>query len=183
MLLAVTSYFSFCCLNSDLPTHYHHFTDLFSCIDLSFCSSSHVLTFTWSRISSFFESDHYPILLPEVHPSPIPSGSSRWNFDPANWSEFSLPTEISTPFSSFASIDTTIGFFNELILDSANNFIPPVSSSGKIHLPWWTPKCSVVSRAQKHTNLTLSTSLFLEATCFLPPDGHPSDILTLSAAC
>ena len=43
MLLSVTSDFSLCCLNSDLPTHYHHSADSFSCVDLSFCSSSVVL--------------------------------------------------------------------------------------------------------------------------------------------
>ena len=50
--------------------------------------------------------------------------------------------------SFFASVDAGLGFFNDLILYVANNFIPRISSSGKIHLPWWTPECSV-SRAKK----------------------------------
>ena len=47
-----------------------------------------------------------------------------------------MVTEISTSLSSFASVDATLGFFNDLILDAVNNFIPRVSSSGKIRLPW-----------------------------------------------
>ena len=70
------------------------------------------------------------IILSEVHPSPIPSGSSRWNFDRADCAGFSLTTEISTSLSYFASVDVALGFFNEPILDAANNFIPRVSSSG-----------------------------------------------------
>ena len=150
MLLSVASDFSLCCLNSGLPTHYHRSTDSFSCIDLSFCSSSVVLDFTWSRLPSFCGSDHYPILLSEVHPSPILSGSSRWNFDRADWAGFSLATEISTSLSSFAFVDAAFRFFNDLILDAATNFIPRVSSSGKIHLPRWNPDCSAVSSQKAH---------------------------------
>ena len=93
------------------------------------------------------------IILSQVHPSPIPSGSFRWNFDHADWARFSLATEIYTPLSSFASVDATLGFFNELILDAANNFIPRVSCSGKIRLPWWTPECSAVSLAKKRSDI------------------------------
>ena len=59
MLPSVTSDFSLCCLNCGFSTHYHLSTDSFSCIDLSFCSSSVVLDFTWSRLSSFCGSDHF----------------------------------------------------------------------------------------------------------------------------
>ena len=136
MLLSVASDFSLCCLNYGLPTHYHHSTDSFSCIDLSFCSSSVVIDFTWSRLSSFFGSDHYPIRLSEVHPSPLPSGSSRWNFDRVIGLGFPSPLKFSTPLSSSASVDVARGFFNDLILGAANNFFPRVSSSGNIRLPY-----------------------------------------------
>ena len=138
MLLSVTPDFSLYCLNSGLPTHYHRSTDSFSCIDLSSCSSV-ALDFIWSYLSSFFGSDHYPILLSEVHSSPLPSCNSRWNFDRTNWSRFSQATEISTPLSSFASVDTALAFFNGLILDAANNFIrlflPRVKSASHGELP------------------------------------------------
>ena len=94
MLLSVTSDFSLCCLNSGLPTYYHRSTDSFS--------SLVVLDFTRSRVPSFCGSDQYPIILSEVHPSLIPSGSSRWNFDREDWAGFSQATEISTSLSSFA---------------------------------------------------------------------------------
>ena len=110
ILLSVTS-FSLCCVNCGPPTHYPRSTDSFSCIDLSFCSSPVVLDFTWSCLPSFCGSDHYPILLSEIHPSPILSGSSRWNFDHADWAGFSLATEISTSLSSFAYVDAALGFF------------------------------------------------------------------------
>ena len=105
-------------------------------------------------ISSFFGSDHYPILLSEIHPSPLPSGSSRWNFDHADWAEFSLATEISTPLLSFATVDTAHGFFNHFIFDDVKNIILCVSSSFKICLPLWIPECTAVSREKK---LTLAT--------------------------
>ena len=55
MILSLTSEFSLCCLNFDLPMDYNRSTDSFSCIDLSFCSSSVVLDFIWCRLSSFFK--------------------------------------------------------------------------------------------------------------------------------
>ena len=104
MPLSVISDFSQCYLISGLPTHYHRSIYSFYCIDLSFCFSSVILDFTLPRLSSFFESDHYPILL-----SPLPSGSSRLNFDSADWSGVSA-TKIYTLLSSFASIDAALGF-------------------------------------------------------------------------
>ena len=52
-----------------------------------------------------------------------------------DWIGFSLANEIFKPPSPFGSLDAALGFFNDLILDAANNFIPHVSSLGKIHLP------------------------------------------------
>ena len=70
----------------------------------------------------------------EVRLSPIPSGSSRWNFDDrTDWAGFSLATEISTSLSSFSSVDAVLGFFNELTLGASNNTILHVSSSDNIH--------------------------------------------------
>ena len=128
MLYSVTFDFSLCCLNSGLPTHYYRSTDSFLCIDLSFGSSSILLHFTWSRLSSFFGSDIIRFFCLWIHPS-LPSGSSRWNFDCVNWAGFSLPTEVSTLLSSFASVNAALGFFNDLILDPANNLIPRVQGS------------------------------------------------------
>ena len=79
MLLSVTLDFYLCCLNSGLLTHYHRSTDSFSCISLFISYSFVVLNFTWSRLFFFFGSDHYPILLSQVHPYHLPSGSFRWN--------------------------------------------------------------------------------------------------------
>ena len=113
-------------------------TDSFLCIDLSFCFSSVVLDLTWSRLSSFFGSDYHLILMCEVHCSPLPSGSSHWPLK-------------TLYLSSFASLDAALGFFNDLILDAANNFILHVSSLGKLRLPCWTPKCSAVTQTKKCT--------------------------------
>ena len=88
-----------------------------------------------SRPPSFCGSDHYQFLLSEVHPSSTPFGSSRWNFDRADWAGFTLATETSTSLSSFASVNTAIGFFNDLTHDPLINFFKRVSSSGYIRLP------------------------------------------------
>ena len=74
------------------------------------------------------------------------------NFDSADLAVFSLATEISIYLSSFSFLDGVLRFFSDLILDVANNFIPRVSSSGKIRLPWWTPSVLTVPRAKKLTN-------------------------------
>ena len=69
--LSVTSNSSLCCLTTGLSTSYNHSTDSFSCVGLSFCSSV-LLDFTWSRLSSYFGSDNYLILLYDLHPLLFP---------------------------------------------------------------------------------------------------------------
>ena len=86
-----------------------------------------------------------------------------------------MSTKIFTPLSSFASIDATLGYLNDLILDAVNNFIPRVFSSGKVHLPWLTLECSAVSQADLLSlvpvpwlylaYLRLYALLFLEPIC------------------
>ena len=46
-----------------------------------------------------------------------------------DWVGFALATKITTPLSSFASVDAALGLFNDLNLDAANNFIPRVISA------------------------------------------------------
>ena len=50
MLVPVISDFSCCCLNSVVSTQYHRLTNSFSCVELSFYSSSVLLDFTWSHL-------------------------------------------------------------------------------------------------------------------------------------
>ena len=70
---AVFNNFGFFPLLSELWSPYTLSSPTYSflCIDQYFCSSSVVLDFTWSHLSSSLGSDHYPILLSEVHSSPL----------------------------------------------------------------------------------------------------------------
>ena len=62
-------------LNDGLLTHYYCQTSSFNHIDVSLCSA--LPLFSWHLLSSFRDSDHYPILLIEVSrdSSPCPSVS------------------------------------------------------------------------------------------------------------
>ncbi len=60
-------------LNTDRPTRFDTRTQSFSCLDLSLCSPSHQLDFTWTVLDQFLSSDHFPILLSPTSYVPLPN--------------------------------------------------------------------------------------------------------------
>ncbi len=60
-------------LNTDCPTHFDTRTQSFSCLDLSLCSPSLQLDFTWTVLDQFLSSDHFLILLSPTNYVPLPN--------------------------------------------------------------------------------------------------------------
>ena len=50
-------------LNNAGPTHIDPRTKAETCIDLSICTNSITLDFTWNVLSFLYNSDHFPILM------------------------------------------------------------------------------------------------------------------------
>ena len=69
-------------LNTGEPTHFHIQTGTFSMIDLSLCSPSCLLDFTWQVDGNRHGSDHFPIILKTADQAPL--SRSRWCLDRAD---------------------------------------------------------------------------------------------------
>ena len=69
-----------CLLNDKSPTYFHPATGSFTSIDLSSCSASVFLDFTWQVHSDQCGSDHFPILIDVVKSMPK-DNVPRWNLN------------------------------------------------------------------------------------------------------
>src|SRR5215469_15937383 len=85
------------CLNSGIPTYERFNPPYSSRIDLSFCSISLLLSLSWTRLNHLYGSDHYPILINSLLPSPLPPQASHWNYPRADWPAFTQVTALPPP--------------------------------------------------------------------------------------
>ena len=87
-----------CLLNDKSPTYFHSASGSFSSIDLSLCSVSIFLDFTWQVHSDQCGSDHFPIFIDIVKSMP------RWNHKKADWPKFKLQCSRGINRHSFTDI-------------------------------------------------------------------------------
>ena len=73
--------------NDGSMTYHNIYTNTFSAIDLSICSTNIAMDFNWSVDNYLHGSDHYPIHL--KHSQNIPSSSPpKWKEKEANWNKY-----------------------------------------------------------------------------------------------
>src|SRR5678815_1306876 len=150
ILIDLLTPFSLGCLNTGLST-YERLDTHTSCIDISFCSHSLMDRFTRSRFDYLFGSDHYPIALNELVPSPMQKPNSSWRYDQAEWAPFYQATAIPlSPFNKrFPTVDDAFCFFQKVVISAAEACIPQSSSGRRSATPWWSQECAQANREKK----------------------------------
>ena len=88
-------------LNDGSMTYHNISTGTFSAIDLSICSSSIMVDYTWSVNEYLCGSDHYPIHLRYVRNSPS-NTIPKWKVEEADWLKFSKGIVIDREFEAFS---------------------------------------------------------------------------------
>ena len=78
-----------CLLNDQSPTYFHPTSGSFTSIDLSLCSASVSLDFTWLVHSDQCGSDHFPILIDIVKSMPK-DNVPHWNLKKTDCPKFKL---------------------------------------------------------------------------------------------
>ena len=73
-----------CLFNDDTPTYLHPATGSFTSIDLTMCSPSHFMGFTWRVEENLHGSAHFPIIL-QSHYHPPDDRPPKCQFHNANW--------------------------------------------------------------------------------------------------
>ncbi len=76
-----------CLWNDDSPTYLHPATGSLTSIDLSICSPTLFLDYTWNVEEDQYGSDHYPLVLNGHFPAPD-KRSPKWQFHKADWTKF-----------------------------------------------------------------------------------------------
>ncbi|KAK3887520.1 hypothetical protein Pcinc_008375 [Petrolisthes cinctipes] len=129
-------------LNTGDVTHFNSPTGTFTAIDISLCSPSALLDFTWRVLPDLYGSDHFPILLEGNRYEPQ-SRLPRWKFEKADWQFFGELTSSVSSVADFCSSDEAVTYFTDMLHSAALNSIPRTSGYfPKRPVPWWSPVCT-----------------------------------------
>ena len=131
------------------PTYLHPATGTFTAIDLSICSPSVALDFSWRVLGDSHGSDHFPIVLCSSEPS-VSSRPPRWQLRKANWEEFQRLCNERLSLSVFDGGDDPVAVFSDVLRDIASVCIPQTSTvPRRLCRPWFTDECRVAIRQRK----------------------------------
>ncbi|XP_068222860.1 uncharacterized protein [Palaemon carinicauda] len=97
--------------NTGKPRHFHVWTGILSCSDLSIASSNYLLDFDWRTLDEWHTSDHAPIIIKSNNDSPLEK-SPRWKLDKVYWNSFWEPSQIEGSAEHFESVDDAIDLLN-----------------------------------------------------------------------
>ena len=120
-------------------------------IDLSMCSPNLFLDFKWNVLDDLHGSDHFPIIIEPILPSPNES-PPRWVLSKANWDLFSqlCEEEIIPDLFENENCARQISLFTEKINEIAHKCIPKSSGkSKKRRRPWFNEECNEAIKNRK----------------------------------
>ena len=133
-------------LNDGSFTYHNIYNNSKSAIDLSICSSSIYLDFSWWVDDHLNGSDHFPIYL-KINDNNPSSASPKWKLDEADWGKFTSDIELEKDFESFENHIDAYDYLVEKILSSANLNIPKTKAlPRRPTVPWWNKTCSKLRR-------------------------------------
>ena len=129
-----------CLFNDDTPTYLHPATGSFTSIDLTMCSPSLFMDFTWRVEEDLHGSDHFPIIL-KSHYHPPDDRPPKWQFHKADWNLFK-----NLCLEAFPQDDLDGGLQLETFIDQlceiANETIPKSNPNPtKPQKPWFSGEC------------------------------------------
>ena len=126
-------YPNICLLNDKSPTNFHPASGSFTSIDLSLCSATVFLDFTWQVHSDQCGSDQFPILIDIVKSMPIYKDNvPRWNFKKTDWPKFKLQCSLDINTHNFTDSTEKLPAFLNKLNDIATKCVPKstVQSTG-----------------------------------------------------
>ncbi|MGL4677181.1 MAG: reverse transcriptase domain-containing protein, partial [Brevinema sp.] len=128
-------------LNDGTPTYHNIYHNSYSAIDMSICSSSILMDYTWQVQQDLNGSDHYPIILRDLKNTPSIS-NRKWNLKKANWNEFRRSLNFNKSINDFTSSLEAYNFFQLNIMKSAELHIPQTGGMPRRPVvPWWNEEC------------------------------------------
>jgi len=137
-------------LNSKQSTYIYPATGSLSNINLTLCSPSIAIDFSWNLQSDTYGSDYFPIFL-STNKSTSSPYLQYWKINKADWPKFSQSCEHSVDNNI-----STIEQFSDTLVTIANKTIPKTGiSSYKIKNPWFTEECKKACKLRQKALRTL----------------------------
>ena len=129
-----------CLLNDKTSTYLHPATGHYSSLDLSICSPTLLLDYSFAVHDDLCGSDHFPIFLSNGS-TPIPKPPPRWKFSKADWGMFTYLCNSKLTPENFQDIEDPIETFSSTLLSIAEECIPKTSTNSKRSVPWFDDDC------------------------------------------
>ena len=149
----VVSQLDLCILNNDYsPTYIDARSGLPSSLDLSICSPSILLDFSWKVHDDLCGSDHFPTILmaDEGWEEEDEEISGRWNMKKANWDLFSELCEIRLNVGEVMSDPDPAAEFTRILTDIAKETVPKSNANKKgPKKPWYNDECKKAHKERK----------------------------------
>lgn len=133
-------------LNDGSNTYLHPGSGSWSAIDLSLCTPSIYLDFTWTVFNDQHGSDHFPILL--SHEENTTRSNPRWVFKRAAWDRFQSLCEEQITEDILEDPDP-VGRFTEVVVRIAEATVPKSSCSRKARKPWFNEECKAAIKKRR----------------------------------
>ena len=128
-------------LNNGAMTYHNIYSNTYSAIDLSICSSNLHVDYEWSVNEHPNGSDHFPIHIRSITNEPS-EFSPKWKVDEADWEKFKESTNMERDLNSFSSLSEAYNFFTEVTLNGATASIPKTKGKpNRPAVPWWNKTC------------------------------------------
>ena len=110
-------------------------------LDLTICSPSLFLDFSWKVGPDTCGGDHFPILLENDGP-PSLERVQRWKLANANWDQFQHLCSTRLHQSAISDADDSMSLFTSILKDIAEETIPKTSAVPKrFNKPWFSDIC------------------------------------------
>ena len=127
--------------NDKSHTYFHSASGTLTSIDLTLCSPSHFLDFSWKVGHDTCGSDHFPHLAGERW-TPCLERVQRWKLAKANWDQFQHLCSTRLQQSAIADADDPMSLFTSILKDIAEETIPKNSAVPKrSNKPWFSDIC------------------------------------------
>ena len=128
-------------LNDKNHTYFHFASGAFTSVDLTLCSPSLFLNFSWKVGPEPCGSDHFSILLENDGP-PSLEKVQIWKLANGNWDQFQHLCSTRLHQSAIADADDLMSLFTSILMDIAEETIPKTSAVQKrLNKPWFSDIC------------------------------------------
>ena len=150
-----------CLLNDGRPTYYSSSSQTWTHIDLTLCSPSIFLDFSWNTATDMQDSDHYPLLIQDDHQGPF-RRIPKWKLYKADWEVFRDLCLDELEADDFLREEDPMESFTNCLQSIASRSIPKTSGKEKRQdKPWFNDACRQARKERREAERNYKNNMIL----------------------